>query len=158
MEAGLTPDPEPTQRTVNSKVEQMSFSQTLLKNIHNASGETSISSTNQSQRASSTDKCPPNMPPKQKWAVVTSKEGHPDKCDAERKNLLPQFKPCGKLNLSYCPFKILVSGWTKLGTSLCALTYYMQVRFSCILVLNVVGVCVRVQPIDWDGMKLLEVM
>ena len=69
MEAGLTPDPERTQRTVNSKVEQMSFRQTLLKNIHNPSGETSISSTNQSQRASSTDKCPPNTPPKQKWAV-----------------------------------------------------------------------------------------
>lgn len=157
MEAGLTPDPERTQRTVNSKVEQMSFSQTLLKNIHNASGETSISSTNQSQRASSTDKCPPNTPPKQKWAVVTSKESHPDKCDAERGKFLPQLKRCGKLNLSYCPFKIFVFGWTNLGMCLCALTYYMQVKFSCIRVLNVVGVCVRVQPILWDGMKLLQV-
>lgn len=152
MEAGLTPDPEQTQCTVNSNVEQMSFSQTLLKNIHNASGETSISSTPLSQRAS-TYKCPPNTPLKQKWAVVTSKESHPDKCDPERKSLLSQCKPCGKLNLSYCPLKIFVFGWTKLGMSLCALTYYMQVRISCILVRNVVGVYVRVQPIHWDGMK-----
>jgi DNA-nicking Smr family endonuclease len=114
VEAGLTPDPEQTQRTVNSKVEQMSFSQTLLKNIHNASGETSISSTNQSQQASSTDNCPPNTIPKQKWAVVASKESHPDKCDAERKNLLPQFKPCGDLDDYNCQRQSAKENWQKM--------------------------------------------
>lgn len=140
VEAGLSPDPEQTQCIVSSKVEQLSFSQTLLKNIHNGSGETSISSTPQSQRAS-TDKSPPNTPAKQKWAVVALKDSHPDKCDPERKNSLPQSKACGKLNLLYCPCQIFGFGRQNWGCPLCALvTYYRQVGLSCIIVLDVVGV------------------